>query len=247
MITEQDLKQELRKIEPTPVETTVLEKKWLNCDKCSTPVIDVTHTFNEGLCDRCFSFKRIGEGKEIREKARMEERMANWDLLCPELYRKGDISFIDSNKFSKVMRWKFGQMGLLICGDSRKGKTTSAWHLLHNQYVLQGHSFMAISEPEFSIEREKHARNYSVDTFLNKCIYSEIFFLDDIGHAASTAKHMEELYYIIEKRTSWKRPIIATTNFTLDEMEQKSGKYGSAKTAKAILNRINSFCYKIDF
>lgn len=204
-----------------------------------------------GLCGDCYTLRRKEENKGLdrsgQDKSLMEERMAKWDMLCPELYRKTDPSFIDGIKFADVTKWKFGQKGLMVVGRSRAGKTTSCWHLLHKLYVLQSHSFVAISEPEFSIQRDKSSRNGSLDQFLNQCIRADVFFLDDLGHAATNSRYLEELYHIVEKRTSWKRPIIVTTQFTREELEDKGSKAGSAKTALAILNRISCFCYQICF
>jgi DNA replication protein DnaC len=119
--------------------------------------------------------------------------------------------------------------------------------LVHKLFILEARTFVGLSEPEFSILREKYSRQGTLEYWLNKCIAADVFFLDDIGHAASTARHMEELYHIIEKRTSWNKPIIATTQFTLQDIEDKSGKSSTTKTAMAILNRLLSFCDKVQF
>lgn len=204
-----------------------------------------------GLCSSCYSQRRKEENKGLdrsgKDKELMEERIEKWETMCPELYRKTDPSFIDGVKFSDVTKWKFGQKGLMVVGRSRAGKTTSCWHLLHKLYVLQSHSFVAISEPEFSIQRDKHSRQGSLDFFLNQCIRTEVFFLDDLGHAATNSRNLEELYHIVEKRTSWKRPIIITTQFTREELEDKGSKAGSGKTALAIMNRISCFCHQVCF
>lgn len=217
------------------------------CRVCGSNVAECTFSYNHGLCEACRTKEALSCGTLERQKTSMEERMKKWEDLCPELYRKGDIAFIDQEKFVRVTRWKFGSMGLMLSGSSRTGKTTSCWHLLHKLYILEGKSFYALSEPEFSIQREKSARNFSIDGFLGRCLNCEVFFLDDIGHSATSSKHMEELYYVIEKRTSWKKPILCTTQFTMEEMEQRSSKSGTLKTAIAILNRLKCFCHKIEF
>jgi DNA replication protein DnaC len=206
-----------------------------------------------GLCGDCYGQRREEENKGDRpaidgkNKQSMELRMEKWNNLCPELYRTGDTSFIQTDKLVSVTKWKMGQRGLMVTGRSRAGKTTSVWHLLHKLYVLEAKTFKAISEPEFSIERDRHSRQGSLDGFLAGCIRADVFFLDDLGHAATNSRNLEELYHIIETRTSWKRPVIVTTQFTREELEEKGQRAGSAKTALAILNRISSFCYHVAF
>lgn len=229
------------------------EMAWLsgenlvNCSKCQGQVCEMNYKFNSGLCDECFTSSKKKEYSKSLEKSSMESRTKKWDEICPELYRTSPTEFIDKGNFKTVTNWMYGSNGLMLSGSSRTGKTTSCWHLLFKLYVLQAKTLFAVSEPEFSILREKHVRTYSVDVFLNKCLNCDIFFLDDIGHAATTAKHMEELYFIVEKRTSWKKPIICTTQFSINEIEERSGRSGTSKTAMAILNRLKCFCKIINY
>jgi DNA replication protein DnaC len=214
------------------------------CRDCGADVVASTHEWNKGRCDPCHTMTKakgdIGDGN-------MSNRMEKWADLCPEQYRTGPTDFIDEAKFKAITSWNFGPTGLVAVGHSRKGKTTSFWHLLHKLFVLQGHPFVAVSEPEFAILRERQNRYGALDQFLDKCVHTKIFFLDDIGHAATGSRHMEELYYIIEKRTSWRRPILATTQFSRAELQAKAMKSGTAKTSQAILNRLTSFCRFVTF
>jgi DNA replication protein DnaC len=231
----------------------IVQTEHIPCATCG----NLTHKFHAegfyGLCGSCYSERREKENAEDKgsidgkNTESMNLRMDKWSELCPELYRHSDTTFIDQGNFVKVTKWKIGQKGLMISGRSRLGKTTSVWHLLHKLYVLEGHSFKAISEPEFCIERDKHSRNGTLDSFLNACIFSDVFFLDDVGHAATNSRNMEELYHVIAKRTDWKKPVIVTTQFTRDELELRASGTGSKKTAVAILNRLASFCYQVAF
>lgn len=218
-----------------------------HCTKCNSQVCEMNYQFNSGLCDSCFTKSKLKLYSKSIENSSMESRTKKWDDICPDLYRNCSTDFIDQSNFKIVTTWMYGSNGLMLSGSSRTGKTTSCWHLLFKLYVLQAKSFFAVSEPEFSILREKNVRSYSVDGFLNKCLNCDIFFLDDIGHAATTAKHMEELYYIIEKRTSWKKPILCTTQYSENEIEERSGRSGTSKTAMAILNRLKCFCKIINY
>ncbi len=110
----------------------------------------------------------------------------------------------------------------------------------------QGIRFEAMSETEFSIRCSKHNRDRTLHEFLERLTRVPVLFLDDIGHSATTSKNLEELYHVIETRTSHKRPIIATTQFTASELVEKSADRHE-KTIWAIVNRLREFCEIIPF
>jgi hypothetical protein len=218
------------------------------CSKCSSPVHPETYEFNESLCDHCFSFKRLNEVENKDEaKKTLELRLSKWAELCPLKYRDSDCSFMPHGLLDRVMAYKPSKRGLLCLGDSQLGKTTACWKLLEKLHIIDGIKFAALTEPEFSVIASKKSRLRTIDEWLRELCNIPLFFLDDIGHSATTSKHMEELFYVIDQRVSWKRPIIATTQFTSEELIGKAKGTGSEKTALAIINRLRQSCEIVVF
>lgn len=218
------------------------------CEKCGVDdVSQHAYEFNYGLCNPCYSFKRLNEDIAISKKATLEKRMSRWLELCPQTYRENETSMIDDSAFKKVTSYKLNPRGILCMGDSRMGKTTTCWRLLETLYVLHGIGFKALTESEFSQETAKAQRNRNLDGWLKDLCNCKILFLDDIGHVQATRSHLEELYYVVEKRTAWKKPIIATTQFSANELMERARGSSGEKTVIAILNRLKSHCDIISF
>lgn len=208
----------------------------IKCQKCGREVGEQTHEFNNGLCDPCFSMKRLGEQKDPAKEL-LAKRLERWAEICPSQYVENDTSTISGQAFNQVMAYKPRKRGLLCVGDSKRGKTTACWRLLEKIYTIDGIRFVGVTEPEFAQVTAKKSRLRCVDEWLLECCQVPLFFIDDIGHAASSSKHLEELYHVIEKRTAWQKPILATTQFTPRELTSKNYS-GTAKTVIAILNRL---------
>lgn len=218
------------------------------CEKCNRDdVSEKAFKWNTGLCDPCFTWKRHNEDIAETKRGTMETRIERWNLLCPQTYRENDTTLIDDAAFKKVTEYKLNPRGILCMGDSRTGKTTTCWKLLETLYVLRGIDFKALTESEFSQETAKAQRNRNLDGWLKDLCNCKILFLDDIGHVQATKSHLEELYYIVEKRTAWKKPIIATTQFSANELMERAKGSSGEKTVIAILNRLKAHCEIINF
>lgn len=218
------------------------------CEKCQVDdVSEHAFDFNDGLCNPCFTWKRSRDNESGSKKESLEKRMSRWNGLCPQTYRENETTLIDDDSFKKVTSYKLNPRGILCMGDSRTGKTTTCWRLLETLYVLHGIGFKALTESEFSQETAKAQRNRNLDGWLKELCNCKILFLDDIGHVQATKSHLEELYYVVEKRTAWKKPIIATTQFSANELMERARGSAGEKTVIAILNRLKAHCQIINF
>lgn len=221
------------------------------CSKCGIAVHPETHEFNKGLCDSHYSMKRLAEDRSekyrVDSKKMINERIAIFNEKCPKKYQENDTSKIKVESFDRVINWSKNPQGLICMGESQRGKTTTCWKLIEKLYVMHGIGFEAMTEPEFSGNAAKHYRDKTIDSWLQHLFYVPILFIDDIGHSASTSRHLEDLYLVVEKRTSWKRPIIATTQFSDQELSVKAKNYGGEKTIQAILNRLKASCSIVIF
>lgn len=218
------------------------------CGNCSREIEGgLGYEFIHGLCGPCYTWKRAKESADERKKESLEKRIVKWNELCPTTYRENPVDLIDEASFKKVTEYRLSTRGILCMGDSRTGKTTTCWRLLETLYVLHGIGFRAMTESEFSQETAKAQRNRNLDSLLNELCSCKILFLDDIGHVQATKSHLDELYYVIEKRTAWKKPIIATTQFSANELMERARASSGEKTIMAILNRLKAHCEIINF
>lgn len=218
------------------------------CSKCSKEIeFGMAYEFIAGMCGPCFTWNKMRQDDEGSKKEALDKRMDKWPEICPKTYRDNDTNLIDDNAFKKVTGYRLSPRGVLCMGDSRSGKTTTCWRLIETLYVLHGIGFIALTESEFSQETAKAQRNRNLDKWLHDLCMTKILFLDDIGHVQATRSHLEELYYVVEKRTAWKKPIIATTQFSPNELIERSKGSAGEKTVIAILNRLRSHCEIVNF
>lgn len=202
------------------------------------------------MCERCHSMVKLFQDNrdlaEARKQDDRERRAHEWLELCPDQYRENETSKINENCYHSVISWKINPRGLYLAGPSQRGKTTSCWRLLEKLFVGDGIRFMAFTESEFhqmALSKTNQARKEWLDSLCR----IPVLFLDDFGHSPAYTKDLEHVLYVIENRTSWKKPILATTQFTSDELERRSNFSGGEKTVVAILNRLRSACDLVDF
>jgi DNA replication protein DnaC len=224
--------------------TTTLEARI--CSRCQREVDrGLGYEFLQGMCGPCYSWNRMKLDEEGDKKGNLQIRMERWLELCPQTYRENDTGMIDQAAFQKVTGYRLNPRGILCMGDSRMGKTTSCWRLLETLYVLHGINFKAITEVEFAQDCSGYSKKK--DGLLMEMISCKILFLDDLGHATSSSSHLQDLSYVIEKRTQWKKPIIATTQFSPSELIERASAMHRGKTVISILNRLKAHCEVIQF
>lgn len=222
------------------------------CEKCGDEFEGEPLTFNgkiiftPKICVECERIARESDAMEERQRAK-RARKREWEKICPPEYEDTDQARLPPTApLANVLSWRFGPEGLLCFGDSRTGKTRSCWVLVRRLWIDEGRKLEALTEVAFSITGQKLART-ELDRWLTRLIHVPVFFLDDIGHAATSGRALEEMYHVIEQRTAHKRPIIATTQFSQDEMETKSKVTQHQKTIAAICNRLREFSRVVDF
>lgn len=220
-------------------------EEWIECCKCHRSIKQSVSIFNNGLCNRCASLAASEkEFSSTEAKKALEARQMKWLSICPERYRNAPTDQFNIDCINDVMSYKMGSRGILCFGESGKGKTTLCWKLLEKLFLFQGVRMECMTEAEFSQNCSKTGIQ-NLHNYLEYLCLVPMLFIDDIGHSASTARHLEDLYYVVEKRTAWRKPILATTQFTSSEMQERAK--GGAKTITAIVNRLKGSCKIIQF
>lgn len=182
-------------------------------------------------------------------KCGQKRRQDAFNMTCPPLYLETEDKRLPQGPFNRVMEWTYGPKGLLLMGDSGKGKTRVAWRLLHRVMVLD----KPIRETSrnvavFDCVGFGHAlalayRNEHAEEWLEGLTIIPIIFFDDLGKLKLTERAEAELFGLVERRCARKLPIIATTNDTgqtlADRMTENRG--------AAMIRRLREFCDVIQF
>ena len=76
----------------------------------------------------------------LAQRRRVER---SWEELCPPGYRNTIPEQLPKlPKFEEIQKWKYGPMGLLLVGPTRRGKTRSVWKLLERLH-FEGRNILA--------------------------------------------------------------------------------------------------------
>lgn len=140
-------------------------------------------------------------------------------------------------EFSKMYE---RNQGLLFWGTVGTGKSYTAACIAN--YLLEANtsvimtSFVRILQDMQGFDRERE------ESFTNKLNSVKLLIIDDLGAERSTDYALEKVYGIIDNRYRAKKPLILTTNLTLQQMQEAT----DIRYAR-IYDRIFEMCYPMEF
>lgn len=130
--------------------------------------------------------------------------------------------------------------GLLLYGSVGTGKSFTAAcianYLLNENRSVVMTSFVKILQELQGFDREKE------EAFASKLNTVSLLIVDDLGAERSTDYALEKVYGIIDNRYRAKKPLILTTNLTLEQMQENHDiRY------ERIYDRIFEMCFPLEF
>jgi len=143
---------------------------------------------------------------------------------------------------ARVDAWTPNRKGIGFAGESGHAKTRLMFTLLHRLF-LAGMSVEFITATAFGDEASARFSQDSGDAkrWIERLARVDVFFYDDMGKEALTERVAKELFNLIDKRASARRPIFATANFTGDQLA-KHYEARSPMIGEPIVNRLRDCC-----
>lgn len=125
--------------------------------------------------------------------------------------------------------------GLLLWGNTGTGKTYSA-ACIANALIDKGVPVMITSLPRILNS------GYDKTDLVKQLQYYPLLILDDLGAERNSDYAMETVYFVVDERYKAKKPLIVTTNLTLDELcKPKNMDY------QRIYDRVLEMCVPVVF
>ena len=231
---------------------------YLYCGKCKTRKqyeieFDGEKHKVPSLC-QCEKEKREQEEELERKRKRMErvQSLKKNSLMDTKFASCSfdTVAVTDENrrqiKVCKRYAEKFDDMlkrnqGLLLYGDVGTGKTHFACcignYLMENLTTVFATSLIKILQKAKSFRDAEDEEEY-----ISRMNYADLLILDDLGAERSTDYALEIVYNVIDGRYRIGKPMIVTTNLSLQEMRETTDlRY------KRIYDRIFEVCYPLEF
>lgn len=163
----------------------------------------------------------------LQDKSLRDYTFANDKGYNPEIQKAHDY----------VAHWekmKEKSLGLLLWGDVGTGKSFFAG-CIANALLKQG---IPVLMTNFSRILNTLTGMYSDDRnqFIDSLNKYSLLIIDDLGIERSTDFALEQVFNIIDSRYRSKKPLIVTTNLTLDELKHPSD-LGRARIYDRVLER----------
>lgn len=230
----------------------------LYCGKCNTRKEKEVNWFGAGTRKVAIICKCETAAIEARkERERRDEEMKNlrrakissmmdetFQTATFENYRKNNANekhlCIAKNYCKEFQKMYENNQGLLFFGTVGTGKSYTAacianYLLEHNTSVVMT-SFVRILKEMQGLDRERE------EAFTNRLNSVRLLIIDDLGAERSTDYALEKVYGIIDDRYRAKKPLILTTNLTLNQMQTASDiRY------ERIYDRVFEMCYPLEF
>jgi len=205
---------------------------------------------NVMTCDSCSD-----AAEQAQEIFKRETRAkAQWERVVPAEYRKTDVEYPDYPKpiHAACLAWIKGD-GLLdqehllflgLLGESGICKTRIASQMV-KRYIWNGEQVLWVNSSQFQWACQNQFNDHEkveATKWLKQCRYASVLVLDDIGSLKSTEIVSDNLYNLLEYRTTHGLPMIWTSNESLDEMLPKLGE----KPRKRSISRLAGFSNMIN-
>jgi DNA replication protein DnaC len=216
-----------------------------DCEACcgEFEVCDDAYARYKNLCPACV--KAAAKNRQEREaQERKLAREVEWAGFCPPDFQSLDRERLPRpEKLDEVMSWIYGPKGLILHGESGRGKTRCAWSLMAREHA-QGRSIEVMD----SLAGLEYAGKFSTSTseaekWVKRMISPHLLLMDDIFKNKLTDSFEGIVFAIIDHRIQHQRPTIITSNDTGATLAGRM----TQDRANPLLRRLREHCQAIWF
>ena len=194
-------------------------------------------------CQPCLD-KQGDEDRARHKREEEERRQLEWLSLCPKDYLTITQDKLPiPGKLDEILRWEFGPKGLVLFGDTGRGKTRCAWALLAREHA-SGRTVASLD----SMAGLEYAALYAesaklVKKWADKLIFSDILILDDIFKVKLTDSFEGAVFTLVDQRIQNQRPTFVTSNDTGATLAARM----TQDRGNPLLRRLREHCIQINF
>lgn len=235
--------------EPQSAGSVLGEPETITCKECGKPFELPFPTKLASLvtkCPECCDRQIAAQTKASVAACgiRSGDRQADWKRFCPPAFLETAAHRLPSpSKLQEVLKWQYGRSGLLLHGETGRGKSRCAWELIKREFMAGRrietlNCFSGIKYGSLFAENAKVPYEWVSD--VSK---ADLVFLDDVWKSKLTDSFEQAVFAIINNRVENLLPIIATTNDTGETLANRMGE----DRAAPMVRRLRENCKSIEF
>ena len=229
-------------------EIEITEKELAACDGCTgqclksgnrhfVPVIRNLNGLNIA-----YAYCKYGEQLRITSQCRKASIPAKYAGKTFADYEVTD----ENRRAAEGAKW-FVQLrpnrGLYLHGEAGTGKTFLS-SIIAREYVKNGYNVIFGDVPLLMNRLKATFDKGGTDELLDRYGKCDLLVLDDLGAGQVTDWNVGIIYQIINTRYNAQRPIIATSNYDLRDLETVLSK-SDEFTGRRITSRLREMCYQL--
>lgn len=151
-----------------------------------------------------------------------------------------------AQKFKEVNK---DGIGIILTGGYGVGKTHLAAAIAH-ELMKQGYqpifgtliNLLDRVKSTYNTSESKETEQNIIDSYIN----CSLLIIDDLGKEKPSEWTLEKLYQVFNSRYEDNKPIIITTNYSMNRLIERLTVNNNTETAEAIVSRIYEMCQGID-
>lgn len=215
-----------------------------SCEKCSD-----TGIYEGRRCSCFMDYVTKFQCEELNKSSAMNLcSFDSFDLNFYSVEKKSLGNISDRDSMSKIFKFcldfaqnfHLPQNGILMIGGTGLGKTHLSLSIGNEVIKKGGYSVIYGSAPDLfrKIEKEHfgNAPDLSTSQLLQDC---DLLILDDLGAEFDSKFNQSVLYNLLNSRMNIGKPVIISTNFTLQELQDR---YGGRIMSRMLTLSDLSFC-----
>lgn len=193
-------------------------------------------------CAACSDSEEKRKAAEL-EAAKKQDLETRWLAICPPLFRETEIERLPiPSKAAECFNWG-GEHGLMLFGDTRKGKSRCAWLLLRREYDKKRKITVMDSLSGLQYGSIFSGGGRDAETWVMSRCTCDVLFLDDVFKVKLTDSFEAAMFAIVDYRLNHKKTILATCNDTGASLAGRM----SVDRGAAFVARLKESCETICF